>query len=159
MRILIVSDTHRHIDDFEKVYMRVLPIDLVVHCGDAELSEEAFKRIIGCPLMMVSGNNDFFADLPREIEFMIGRYKVWLLHGHNYYVTVEGKTIRREAERRNADIVIYGHTHKPIIDIMPELIAVNPGSLCYPRQEGRRPSFIIMEIDKEGEAHFTINYL
>ena len=40
-----------------------------------------------------------------------------------------------------------------------DIIAVNPGSMTYPRQEGRRPSYIIMELDGEGNAHFTINYM
>jgi len=48
---------------------------------------------------------------------------------------------------------------KPVIDIQPELIAINPGSLSYPRQEGRRRSYIIMDLDKNGDAHFTINYI
>jgi predicted phosphodiesterase len=46
-----------------------------------------------------------------------------------------------------------------VVNIKPELISINPGSLSYPRQEGRRPSFVIMEIDKNSEAHFTVNYL
>ena len=57
------------------------------------------------------------------------------------------------------DIVIYGHTHKPVVDIEGDIIAVNPGSLTYPRQENRKPSYIIMELDREGKVHFTINYL
>ena len=40
-----------------------------------------------------------------------------------------------------------------------ELITLNPGSLSYPRQEGRQPSYAIMEIDREGKVHFTIAYL
>ena len=159
MKILIVSDTHRYINDFENVISKVAPIDLVVHCGDSEGSEETFERIAGCPVEIVAGNNDFFSDLEREKEFMIGRYKVWLVHGHRYYVTIEGKTLRSEARRRNADIVMFGHTHRPLVEINPDLMVINPGSLSYPRQEGRRRSFIIMDIDKNGDAHFTINYI
>ena len=39
------------------------------------------------------------------------------------------------------------------------LIILNPGSLTYPRQEGRRPSYIIMQIEEDGEANFSIEYL
>ncbi len=35
-----------------------------------------------------------------------------------------------------------------MIDIDDDIIAVNPGSLSYPRQEGRQPSYAIMEIDR-----------
>ena len=40
-----------------------------------------------------------------------------------------------------------------------DLIVLNPGSLSYPRQDGHKPSFMLMEIDKEGEAHFSLNFL
>lgn len=60
---------------------------------------------------------------------------------------------------RGVDVVMYGHTHRPVVDIEDDIIAVNPGSLTYPRQDNRKPSYIIMDLDREGKAHFTINYL
>ena len=110
-------------------------------------------------MAMVMGNNDFFSDLPREKEFYIGKYKVWLTHGHNYYVSMNNEFLKQEARSREVDIVMFGHTHKPLVDIEQGLITVNPGSLTYPRQGNRRPSYIIMDLDKKGEAHFTVNYL
>lgn len=159
MRVLVVSDTHRHNNNYLKVLERVRPIDMVVHCGDAEGSEFLISESVGCPVEIVSGNNDFFSNLPREREFMIGDYRVWLTHGHNYYVSMSNETLKEEAVARGVDIVMYGHTHKPVVDIESEIIAVNPGSLTYPRQEGKRPSYVMMELDREGKAHFTICYL
>ena len=159
MKVLIVSDTHRKNENFLKVLERVAPIDMLVHCGDIEGSEYLISQAAGCPVEMVVGNNDFFSDLPREKEFYIGKYKVWLTHGHTYYVSMGHEYRQEEARARSADIVMYGHTHRPVVDIEGGLVAVNPGSLTYPRQEGRRPSFVIMELDRKGEAHFTINYL
>ena len=60
---------------------------------------------------------------------------------------------------RGADIVMYGHTHRPCIEYMNKLVVLNPGSISYPRQEGNAPSYIIMEIDRAGEAHYTLNFL
>ncbi|MGN1180901.1 MAG: metallophosphoesterase family protein [Suilimivivens sp.] len=159
MKVLVVSDTHHHNDNYLKVIEKVAPVDMVVHCGDIEGGEYLIAKSAGCPVQMVMGNNDFFSDLPREKEFYIGKYKVWLTHGHTYYVSMSNEYIKREASERGVDIVMYGHSHKPIVDYGENVIAVNPGSLTYPRQEGRRPSFIIMEIDERGELHFTINYL
>lgn len=159
MKVLIVSDTHRRNDNYIKVLERVSPVDLVVHCGDIEGSEYLIAESAGCPVQMVLGNNDFFSDLPREKEFHIGKYKVWLTHGHHYYVSMSNETIKEEARARGVDIVMYGHSHRPSVDIEPDIIAVNPGSLTYPRQEGKRPSYIIMDLDREGKAHFTINYI
>lgn len=158
MKVLVVSDTHRKNDNYFKVLEMHKP-DMVIHCGDAEGAEYAITQAADCPVQIVLGNNDFFSDLPRELELNVGPYKVWVTHGHNYYVYMNSETIKREAIARGMDIVMYGHTHRPVIDIDDEVIAINPGSLSYPRQEGHRPSYIIMEIDRNDEAHFTVSYL
>lgn len=159
MKILIVSDTHRYHENYLYVLSKVAPVDMVIHCGDIEGSEYTIVQGAGCPVQMVQGNNDFFSDLPKEKEFQLGKYKVWLTHGHTYGVTVSNHLIKAEAMDKGVDIVMYGHSHKPVIEREEGIIAINPGSLTYPRQEGKKPSFIIMEIDKNGEAHFTINYV
>ena len=132
---------------------------MVVHCGDVEGSELLISGAAGCPVEMVQGNNDFFSELPREREFTIGRYKVWLTHGHNYYIAMSNEMIKEEARARHVDIVMCGHTHRPVVEIDGDITLVNPGSISYPRQENRKPSYVIMDIDREGEAHYTINYL
>ena len=158
MRVLIVSDTHRKNDNYFKLVERVHP-DMVIHCGDSEGSEYALSQAAGCPVQIVMGNNDFFCDLPRELEFTIEGLRIWVTHGHNYYVSMDNATIKKEARGRGVDIVMYGHSHRPVVDIEENLIAINPGSITYPRQEGRNPSYIIMELDDTGKAHFAIKYI
>jgi len=158
MKILIVSDTHKKNDNYFMVVKQQAP-DMVIHCGDAEGCEDVLTQAAGCPVRIVLGNNDFFSDLPRELELEIGRFRVWVTHGHNYYVSMGNETIKREAVARRMDIVFYGHTHRPVVDLDGGVIAVNPGSLSYPRQEGRRPSYVIMELDQNGEAQFEVKYI
>ena len=159
MKVLIISDTHRRNENYLKLLETVAPIDMLIHCGDSEGSEYLISEAAGCPVEMVMGNNDFFSKLPVESEFTIGKYKVLLVHGHNYYVSMNNEILKREAKYRGADIVIYGHTHKPVVEYDEGIIAINPGSLTYPRQEGKRPSYIIMEIDGDQNAHFTVFFL
>lgn len=159
MRILIISDTHRKNENFLKVLERVESVDLLIHLGDAEGCEKFFAEQAGCPVEIVAGNNDFFSEFPREKELRLGKYKVLLTHGHYYYVNTNIEDIEREAKGRGFDIVMFGHTHRPLLDCRKDVIALNPGSISYPRQEGRRPSYAVMDIDGEGEAHFEIRYL
>ncbi|MEG0191363.1 MAG: metallophosphoesterase [Lachnospiraceae bacterium] len=159
MKVLIVSDTHSHHSNLDIALQRVGDIDMLIHLGDVEGEEEYIKRVVECPIHMVAGNNDFFSTLEKEEEFSIGGYQVFITHGHYYYVSMNHERIKQEARERKADIVMFGHTHKPLIDIGEDVIALNPGSLSYPRQEGRRGSFILMDIDRWGEAHFTLNYI
>lgn len=158
MKVLIVSDTHKKNENYFSVLGREKP-DLVIHCGDAEGSEYALTKAADCPVEIVLGNNDFFSELPRELMLDIGPYKVWVVHGHNYYVSMGNENLKREAVERGADIVFYGHTHRPVIDMDDDVIAVNPGSLSYPRQEGRRPSYALMEMDNRDELQFSICYV
>ena len=159
MKILIVSDTHRRNENYLTIVEREKPVDMVIHCGDAEGSEYIIYEAAECPVEIVLGNNDFFSELEKEREFEVANYKVWLTHGHNYYVSMGYETIKEEARSRGVDIVIYGHTHRPVVDIEEDIIAINPGSLTYPRQEGKKPSYIIMEIKEQDKAVFSIKYL
>ena len=159
MKVLIVSDTHGRDENLEIVINREAPFDMLVHCGDVEGREFYIEALAECPCSIVSGNNDFFSDLPREEEFWIGEYHILITHGHYYGVSVGTERLKEEAMLRGIDIVMYGHTHRPEIDMEDQVTVLNPGSLSYPRQIGRRPSFLMMEIDGAGEAHYTIHYL
>ena len=159
MRILIISDTHKKHENLKRVLESVSPVDLLIHLGDSEGYEDIIGEMAGCPMEIVAGNNDFFSRLPREKELQIGKYRVLITHGHYYYVASGITDIMSEAQARGVDIVMFGHTHVPLIEYGEHVIALNPGSLSYPRQEGRRPSYILMDINKKGDAFFEIEYL
>ncbi len=159
MKILVVSDTHRRLENLKTVLERVQPVDLLLHMGDAEGDEDYIAEMAGCPMAIVAGNNDFFSTLPRERELEIGKYRIFMTHGHYYDVNSGTMDLKKEARFRRCDIAMFGHTHRPVIEYGDEVVVINPGSLTHPRQEGRRPSFILMNIDRVGKAHFEINYL
>ena len=157
MRVLIVSDTHGMDKYLYKAIQKVKPFDLMIHLGDYGGTEEYIQSLVDCPVEMVSGNNDFFSKLPKEKVILIGNYTVYLTHGHRYGVYYNTHQIKTAAKARQADIVMFGHTHVPMIDLKDDIWAINPGSIAYPRQRNRIPTFIIMDIDREGKAHFTLN--
>ena len=66
MKVLIVSDTHGRDENLEIAINREAPFDMLVHCGDVEGREFYIEALAECPCSIVSGNNDFFSDLPRE---------------------------------------------------------------------------------------------
>ena len=159
MKILIVSDTHGRHGNLEWVLEQEAPFDMFLHLGDVEDGEYYIDAMLQCRRHFIAGNNDFYSELPREKEIMIGKYRVFMTHGHMQYVSMNTRRLKEEGKRRCADIVMYGHTHKPDIDLSDDIIAINPGSLAYPRQAGRVPSYIVMEIDRNGEANFVLKYV
>lgn len=108
---------------------------------------------------MFPGITIFFTDLDREKVLEVGKYQVLITHGHYYYVAMGVEDLKKEALGRGMDIVMFGHTHRPLLDYSKGIVTLNPGSVSFPRQEGRRPSYALMELDQEGEAHFKIKYL
>ena len=54
---------------------------------------------------------------------------------------------------------MFGHTHKPYFHQTDDITVLNPGSLSFPRQEGRRGSYMILELKEDGKLHFEQRYL
>lgn len=159
MRILIISDTHRKHAGFDEALDLAGRIDYLIHLGDVEGGEYYIEQRVDCPCYFVAGNNDFFSSLPRELEIVLGGKRMFLTHGHGYMVSIGTEMLVEEARSRKADVVMFGHTHKPYYAELDDLIVLNPGSLTYPRQEGREPSFMIMEIDDSGKISVTKTFL
>lgn len=156
MRIMIVSDTHGRHAGLDAALEQEGRIDMLLHLGDVEGDEYYIEAMAECPVHMIAGNNDSFSYLSKEKEIKIGKYRVFMTHGHGYYVSMNTQRLRQEAKARGVDIVMFGHTHKPYIDKKEDLIVINPGSLSYPRQEGRQETYIMMEIDSFGNANFEL---
>lgn len=158
MRVLVVSDTHGFGEAVEGVLKQVGKIDMLVHCGDVEHDEDYIKALVDCPVHMVAGNCDFNSNLPYHDIFNIGDYTVMAVHGHTFYVHGSTMYLREFAQEHGIDIVMYGHTHRPYIEINEDVTILNPGSLAFPRQEDRRSTFLLMEVDDLGEAHYAHGY-
>lgn len=159
MKVLIVSDTHKSHRNLEKVIERTEGIDLFIHLGDTEGGEDYITALLDCPVHIVRGNNDFFSELPGEEQFEIMGKKIFITHGHYYYVSMSEGKIQKAAKERGADIVMFGHTHRPFYAEESGLITLNPGSIAYPRQPGRKATYMIMEIDERKRVTVELMYV
>lgn len=160
MRILVVSDTHGREENLIKVLEENGTPDYLLHLGDSECGEEYMRSIVKCPLHMVSGNCDFFTQLPKTKIIELGGCKIMMTHGHYYYVSVGTRDLVEEAKTNGCNVAMFGHTHRPFIDQSDEeLTVLNPGSLSFPRQDGRRPSYITMDINEGQPVQYVLHYL
>ncbi len=159
MRVLIVSDTHGRHTSLDRALKEAGEIDMFIHLGDVEGGEDYIEAVVECEKHIIRGNNDFFSYLPAEEEFWIGKKKVFITHGHSYYVSMETEQIREEGDARNADIIMFGHTHRPYFEERDGITVLNPGSLSFPRQEGRKSSYMILETDGEEKYEFVQHFL
>lgn len=159
MKILIVSDTHRSHNSFARMIEKEGKADMLIHLGDVEGGEYYIEETAMCLVHMVAGNNDFFTPLSREEEFYIGNKKVFITHGHYYYVSRGLERLIAEGARRGADVVMYGHTHRPLLERTGDMLILNPGSISYPRQQGRQRTYMVMEINEDNAVNVELKYI
>ncbi|MCR5743175.1 MAG: metallophosphoesterase [Lachnospiraceae bacterium] len=161
MKVMIVSDTHRVHGYLERMIQLNGRPDLLIHLGDVEGCREKIEQIAGCPVEMVCGNcdNAFLDDLPMEKVIYIGSIKILLVHGHMWRVNFTLAGLVDYAKSINADYVMFGHTHKPLIEKDGGLTIINPGSISFPRQEDGRRSIVMMYIDERENVTLEPKYL
>lgn len=158
MKVVILSDTHGYNDRMWKVLEEEAPYDMVIHCGDLEGAERQLRDKVDVALHMVAGNNDYSSELDRMQTFRIGNYKVLLTHGHRHRIYSDISPLYYLARANEVDMVIFGHLHVPVVVEESGVTLLNPGSLTYPRQENRRPSYMIMTLDEAGVAKYDVKY-
>lgn len=89
----------------------------------------------------------------------IGKHRCLLTHGHYYGVNMGVSGIVDEAKNRDCDVVMFGHTHKPFLKTVDGVTCLNPGSISYPRQVDRRPSYMVIDVSEEGDFEFRPVYI
>lgn len=155
MRILVVSDSHGKADDIKRVLEQVGDIDMFIHLGDIESGVDYVRDLANCETHMVSGNCDYGVDLPWFDEFTIADKNVFITHGHRFHVGYDLGQLKEFAIDNGFDVVMFGHTHVPYLEIGDEVTVLNPGSISYPRQEDRQCTYALIDVDREGELHYS----
>lgn len=130
MRILVTSDSHGNTHALRKAVASQPHAQLILHLGDgAQDVEDLLPEFPERQFIGVRGNNDWFCPLPLEGEITIRQIKIFYTHGHKYNVKYGLYDLIGEARRREANVVLFGHTHTPCLDYDDGLYLMNPGSL------------------------------
>ena len=82
---------------------------------------------------LIRGNNDWHAgrSYPLSKELLLGGRRLFCTHGHHYRVKMGLYDAVCAARERQADLLLFGHTHQPLTDYEDGLYLMNPGSLGY----------------------------
>lgn len=150
MRIFVVSDTHGKIEDFLGKIETIEKPDLVIHLGDYVDDGLEIEKVTGVKTIIVKGNGDYSYSQYSEDEIInLNGKKVFITHGHNYNVTYSLDNLLYKSEELDADLLLYGHTHVPLITNEKGRVIMNPGSATLPRSFDRTKTFGIIEISEK----------
>jgi putative phosphoesterase len=120
----LISDTHGLLRP--GVHEALSGVALILHAGDVGGSGILDELRLIAPVRAVFGNTDPAGDpeLADEILMNVAGVSVHVSHGHE----VGSPTPERLADRYDADVVIYGHTHRPLVTKLAGRLFVNPGA-------------------------------
>lgn len=149
MKWLVFSDSHGNIDYMRRA-IEVEKPQRVLHLGD--VVRDGAKLLSACPklkLEQVRGNCDpMDSQFPEERELFFGLHRVWMLHGHTYWVKSGVGLLTEEARTRGVEVALFGHTHQPLCTREGPLWIMNPGTVS-----GRpRATYGIIE-ERDGELY------
>jgi putative phosphoesterase len=120
----LISDTHGLVRP--GVHDALTGVELILHAGDVGGSTILDELRLIAPVRAVFGNTDPPGEpgLESEIALEVGGLRVHVSHGHE----VGSPTPTKLAARYDADVIIYGHTHRPLVTRLDGRLFVNPGA-------------------------------
>lgn len=155
MELLIVSDSHGRTENIQSALERqVKAPDAILFLGDGARD---LDRLWVCdmPIWAVRGNCDWsssdYADRCERLLYLEG-HTLLLMHGHEWGVKGGLGALIAHAAELDADIVLFGHTHKPTLQTVSAgeqvgkktlsrpMYLFNPGSIGY-NEDGKGCSF------------------
>lgn len=146
----LISDTHGLIR--EDVHSALSGVELILHAGDVGGADILSELELIAPVKAVFGNTDSPGEprLTEAIDLTLDGVRIHVSHGHE----LGSPTPEKLADRYNADVVVYGHTHRQLVTRIGERLVVNPGA-AGPRRFNLKPSVARMTISK-GSAEVEI---
>jgi putative phosphoesterase len=141
----LVSDTHGQFRDEIRDALR--GVSLILHAGDVGGSRILRELRDIAPVQAVYGNVDDRHDpaLVGHLELTLHGTTIHVSHGHELgSPTPEGMLLAYPA-----DVVVFGHTHRAVIERVDRRLAVNPGA-AGPRRFNLKPSVARLTIGENG---------
>lgn len=134
MLVGLIADTHGLV---RPEALRALEgVALIFHAGDVGGPAVLAALEAIAPVRAVHGNTDSPDDgLPAVIDCTLEGLRIHISHGHE----VGSPTPARLVARYTADVIVYGHTHRALTQVLGTTLVINPGA-AGPRRFDLQPT-------------------
>lgn len=162
MKVVIVSDTHMPKKGNslpEKLLKELETVDHIIHAGDWSTIEVYEKLASYAPVTGIQGNveeDEIMDKFPDKQLLTLNGYTIGIVHGHGSGKTTEGRAFDAFIND-SVDIIVFGHSHIPLLRYFKKRLLINPGS---PTDKRTNPyySFVVMNLNEEIEVkHIFFN--
>ena len=140
MLLGLIADTHGLMR--QEALDALQGVALILHAGDVGRASvlDALRGI--APVHAVSGNVDApQAGLRERVDLELEGVRIHLSHGHQ----LGSPTPAGLVARYDADVIVYGHTHRPVIEQIGSTLVVNPGA-AGPARFKLKPSVALLTL-------------
>jgi uncharacterized protein len=146
----LISDTHGLVRP--DVFLALDGVEAIYHAGDVGGRDVLHVLSKIAPVQAVFGNTDPPDDPSLCLHFAetVGGVSIHVSHGHE----LGSPTPERLLARYDADVIVYGHTHRPLVVRAEGRLVVNPGA-AGPRRFSLMPSVARLTI-RDGVADVEI---
>ena len=152
-KILVVSDNHGNMNVLEDlVYIYEEEVDVFLHCGDSEAlpTDSIWKTF-----QTVQGNMDVHGAFPDSYSLSFDGKEIFMTHGHKYQVKSTIDILSETAKDKQADLVLFGHSHVPYCEEKEGRVFINPGSISLPKGPNPEKNYVIIE---STDSHIHVHY-
>jgi uncharacterized protein len=141
MLVGLISDTHSLMR--AEALAALDGVELILHAGDVGTFAVLRELQSIAPVHAVLGNtDDEILRLPQRVNLKLGGLEVHVSHGHE----TGSPTPDNLVQRYSADVLVYGHTHRPLIATRGSTLIVNPGA-AGARRFNLQPSVGLLRIE------------
>ncbi len=145
MRLGVISDTHGLLR--AEVFEAFKEVDHILHGGDVGTWEILVELQTLAPVTAVYGNTDapeLRGKLTQVAQVELDGFEIVVTHGDQFGHPTPA-TLHDAFPR--AEIIVFGHTHKPLLELVDRTVTViNPGG-AGPKRFGLAPSVGILELE------------
>lgn len=144
MKVGIISDTHGLLRP--PVFEHFDGVEHILHAGDLGPLDLLAELEAIAPVTIVWGNTDGMevrARVPETARVTLGGIEAVVTHGHQF----GSPTPRRLAGAHpGAGLVVFGHSHQPVVERIGDTLVVNPGS-AGPRRFSQPVTLVIADVE------------
>ena len=129
MKILVCSDSHGNAQAMVRAVEQEQPRQVLFLGDGLSDADKLQRRFPSLVITTVPGNCDWgsFDEPERLIE--IRGVRILMMHGHTRNVKYGTLSACYAAREAGAQILLYGHTHRPSVDYDGSLYVMNPGTI------------------------------
>ncbi len=152
LRIGLIADTHGQLRP--DVHRALAGVSMILHAGDVCGDEILDELNLIAPTQAVYGNCDepWNTRLVERLDLEIGGVRIHVSHGHELGRPKPSAV----AAAYDADVCVYGHTHKQVIERVDGRLIVNPGA-AGPRRFDLVPCVAVLTItDGRADAELIV---